>query len=154
MKLIVDTREQKPLFENELKQGLLVGDYTTSRLFNKYHIERKSLSDLYGTMTKGNVRFHNCIIRANANGIRLVMVVEGSKRNFRAKKFPQGNLRKISGETLIKIVETFERKYLLVYWCANRRAAKILILKLLREEEVKVLRKEKSTLQTTRLKQR
>jgi len=146
MKLIVDSREQRPLFEGELKEGLLVGDYTTQRLWGLYHIERKSLSDLYGTMTKGNVRFHNCIIRANANGIRLVMVVEGSKKNFKAKKFPQGDKRKISGDTLIKIVETFERKYIEVHWCVNRRAAKILILKLLRAEEIKVLRRGKKQL--------
>ena len=145
LKIIVDSREQRPLFDSSeaVRTCLMVGDYTTRRLFHLYAIERKSLSDLYGTMTKGNVRFHNCIIRAKVNGIKLVMVVEGSKKNFKAKKFPQGHLRKIEGETLIKIVETFERKYLPVYWCASRRAAKILILKLLREEEVKVLHRGK-----------
>ena len=93
MNIIIDTREQLPLFESyrTLRYKLLVGDYTTNLLYGLYHVERKSLSDLYGTMTKGNVRFHNCIIRAKVNGIKLVMVVEGSKKNFKAKKFPQGH---------------------------------------------------------------
>ena len=72
------------------------------------------------------------------------MVVEGTKKDFRAKKFPQGAKRKISGETLCKIVDTFERKYnLRVYWEATRRKAKIKILELLREEESKLLVRKK-----------
>lgn len=138
MEIIVDTREQLPLFNGSgyIRHGLIVGDYTTRTLYHTYAIERKSLQDLCGTLTKGNARFHRELIRARANGIRLVMVVEGTRKDFMAKKFPRGDQRKISGETLNKIITTFERKHgLEVHWCCSRLGAVRKILRLLRIEE-------------------
>lgn len=56
MTILVDTREQKPYWDIN-RTTLIVGDYTTKKLKNIYHIERKSLQDLYGTLTSGNNRF-------------------------------------------------------------------------------------------------
>lgn len=126
MEIIVDTREQRPLFTGDryTRWGLLVGDYTTRLLFYSYAIERKSLQDLCGTITNGNGRFHRELLRAKVNGIKLVMVVEGTRKNFIAKKFPHGDQRKISGEVLNKIITTFETKHgLEVHWCCSRQQA-------------------------------
>jgi len=64
------------------------------------------------------------------------MVVEGTRKNFLNKKFPRGADRKVSGETLCKIVDTFERKHKLkVYWCRSRRSARAKVLELFTIEE-------------------
>jgi ERCC4-type nuclease len=141
MEIIVDTREQRPLFigDRYTRYGLIVGDYTTRELWHTYASERKSLQDLCGTITGGNGRFHRELIRAKANGIKLVMVVEGTRKNFIAKKFPRGHERKISGEVLNKIITTFETKHgLEVHWCCSRAQACRKIRALFKIEEALV----------------
>lgn len=143
MELIVDTREQLPLFKtNCVRWGMLVGDYTTRNLFYSCAIERKSLQDLCGTITHGHLRFQKEILRAAINNIELILVVEGTKKNFVAKKFPRGDERKIDGSTLGKIIDKISIKYKLkVYWCRSRTSArkKIIELLTLREESLKTL---------------
>ncbi len=137
MELIVDTREQLPLFKRDcVRWGMLVGDYTTRALYYDYAIERKSLQDLCGTITHGHLRFRRMIIRAAANNIKLVMIVEGTRKNFVAKKFPRGKDRKISGEVLGKIIDRIETKYKLqVHWCPSKSSARKKILELLASRE-------------------
>lgn len=139
MDIIVDTREQLPLFtRNCIRYKLLVGDYSTVALRNSYCIERKSLQDLYGTITKGHVRFRNEIIRASVNNITLVLVIEGSRKKFINKKFPGGSARKTSGETLDKIMTTVEKRYNIeVIWCSSRTIARRCIVKLLTNQTKK-----------------
>lgn len=140
MTIIADTREQKPVW-NHLKgecsrSGLLVGDYTTRKLLDKFHIERKSPQDLYSTLTHAHARFRNELIRAEVNGIVLVMFVECSRDNFVNKVFPGGSMRKCESTTLEKIVSTVERRYKLeIVWCNDRDVLKNKILKRLRKEE-------------------
>ena len=118
--IYVDSREQKAIFDGERKL-LLVGDYTTPALLDKFHIERKSPEDLYGTLTKGHVRFRNEIIRAQVNNITLALYVECSKDKFVAKEFPGGGHRQLPGNVLGKIVDTVETRYgIEVVWCASR----------------------------------
>ena len=133
MLLIVDTREQLPLFTKGCaRMALNVGDYTTADLLNKFHVERKSGADLYGTLTKGNVRFRKELIRAKDAGIELVVLVEQSRENFIAKKFPRGKERLFPSEGLRKMIATFEQKYgLQFYWCRSRSAAKAKLIRLL-----------------------
>jgi ERCC4-type nuclease len=140
MDIIVDTREQKPLWKKgtAIFFKLLVGDYSTMLLRNRFCIERKSLQDLYGTITSGHRRFRNELIRAEVNEIALLLFIEGTKKDFLLKKFPGGSLRKLSGETLCKIIDTVEKKYKIeVVWCGNRTAAKTKIFERLKLEETK-----------------
>ena len=91
MDIIVDTREQLPLFTSRcIKYVLIAGDYSTMLLRHTFSIERKSLQDLYGTITSGHVRFRNEHIRACFHGINLVLYIEGSKKDFKLKNFPGG----------------------------------------------------------------
>ena len=110
MVIIVDTREQLPYWTTNRKT-LLVGDYTTRVLHNHFHIERKSLQDLYGTIIQGNRRFKYELFRAAYNQIKIAVYVEGCYTDFIAKKFPKGSERKCTSEKLAKIIRAFELKY-------------------------------------------
>ena len=84
----IDTREQDPL---EFQIGQLVKSTEITTLpFADYwaeedgHIsnivfERKSLPDLFSTLTKGMVRFKKELYRAKAAKSRLVIIVEGTE---------------------------------------------------------------------------
>lgn len=135
MVIYVDTREQLPYW-NEERKTLIVGDYTTAKLFNKFHIERKSLSDLYGTLTSGNNRFKYELFRAAYHSIKLEVYVEGSREDFINKRFPKGSERKFSKDGLDRLIVTFERKYFLTFhWCGSRVQAKKMVYNRLRLEE-------------------
>jgi ERCC4-type nuclease len=85
--IIQDTREQMPLsFKHKFIKGvkvekLNVGDYGAE--FGDGHrpplvFERKSISDLYGTLTHGYERFRREIDRAANTATELTIIVEGS----------------------------------------------------------------------------
>lgn len=136
--IIVDTREQRPLWHNHecIRYKLEVGDYSTLKLRERFCIERKSLQDLYGTIIQNHVRFRNEIIRAEVCGIKLILVIEGTRKNFVSKNFPGGMKRQTAGTTLDKIMTTVENKYgIEVVWCASRTVAKNYILKRLTKEQ-------------------
>lgn len=125
MNIIVDTREQKPLWEE--KEGFVErrkldeGDYTTAKLLNKFHIERKSANDLYGSIIQGHERFRKELLRAQEKGIILRIFVECSKRDFVGKKFPGGWRLKMKPAILAKIVSTISEKYSVDFvWCDGR----------------------------------
>lgn len=141
LKLIADSREQKPLWipPDCKKEGLIVGDYTTKRLRYSFIVERKSPGDLYGTITGGHSRFKREIKRAIEHNIELVVYVECSRQDFINKKFPGGKKRKYPGEGLDRIVRTLERRYGLEFiWCKNREETKRKILKRFKREESKL----------------
>jgi len=80
-KIIIDTREQKPLkFTNRPTEmrALKFGDYAFSSSSSTCDcfIERKSLSDFIGTMSGGYERFINEIKRAEEANSYLVVLVE------------------------------------------------------------------------------
>lgn len=85
--MLTDTREQKGLDFNHpdiaftVKQKLCVGDYCIK--FNDDYIppvvfERKSIGDLFGTLTGDYDRFKKEVIRAKESGITLILIIEGS----------------------------------------------------------------------------
>ena len=137
MKIITDTREQLPLFDEEFR-ALNVGDYTTLKLLDKFHIERKSLLDLYQTLTSGNNRFKYELFRAAYRRTKLVVYVEGSFEDFINKRFPKGSERKFSKDGLETLVKTFQKKYFLEFnWCKNRAACRQAVYKRLVQESSK-----------------
>lgn len=76
-KIIIDSREQKPLdidAESEVK-GLKFGDYALEGSEGCY-IERKSLNDFIGTLSGGYERFEREIIRAKDAKAYLIILVE------------------------------------------------------------------------------
>ena len=135
MKIYVDTREQLAYWSKH-KIKLDVGDYTSERLHKVFHIERKSLQDLYGTLVQGNQRFKAELFLAAWHRISICVYVEGTREDFINKRFPKGNERKFSSEGLEKLIKTFERKYhLQFHWHKNRAHCRREVEKRLQMEE-------------------
>lgn len=140
MLILVDTREQLPLFPGT-HIALSVGDYTTKRLKGVFHIERKSLQDLYGTLVQGNQRFKAELFRAAWDRVAIAVYVEGTREAFITKRFPYGRDRKFSTDGLDRLIKTFERKYHVdFHWHRNRAECRAAVEKRLNHEE-KRLRK-------------
>lgn len=138
MLILVDSREQLPYWKGSAcaKTALIVGDYTTANLLNKFHIERKSGSDLYGTLTRGMPRFRKEILRALDHHIKLVVLVELSRADFVALKIPYAHKLKVKGESLDKTITTLEQKYKLQFvWCRHRKHGCESVLNLLTKME-------------------
>jgi len=83
----IDSREKAPLefkhkyITDTIVHKLDVGDYRSIYENGKQSrivIERKSIGDLYGTLTKGYGRFRKEIERAREANIYLVICIEGS----------------------------------------------------------------------------
>lgn len=139
MNIISDSREQILIFKESRIIKLDVGDITTERLHNIFHIERKSGEDLYGTIIQGHARFRNEILRAAASNTKLVVYTECSREDFINKKFKMGFKRKTSSITLDKIITAIAKKYKLEFvWCYGRENMKIKMIKRFEEEEAKL----------------
>ena len=83
--ILVDTREQDPLafsFPSEIGT-LSTGDYSVKGLEEDFSVERKSLSDLYGSLTSGRDRFRRELQRLLAYPFRRLLVI-GSEAEIAA----------------------------------------------------------------------
>ena len=80
-RIIVDTREQLPLVFDEYKtvhEPLMFGDYKLNddAFTHNCCIERKSIGDLYSTLTNGIARFRAELQRATDAGFNLIVLIE------------------------------------------------------------------------------
>jgi len=126
MTIITDTREQNLLefpfeYVTEIKrQKLDVGDYAVE--YNNGYIpplnfERKSISDLYGTLGKGYTRFKKELARAKQSNIKLILIIECSFTKV-SKGYAKSNML---GETVIKRLFTLWVKYdIPIIFCNDR----------------------------------
>ncbi len=146
MQIITDTREQRPLFPSCKRATLTVGDYTTAKLLNHFHIERKSLQDLYSTLIQGNARFKRELFRAAWFQIKMEIYVEGTREQFIQKQFPRGEERKCTTQKLDELIKTFEKVYYLKFCWHKDRAHCIKMVKqrLQAEESLLPLKTSKS----------
>lgn len=134
MKIIIDTREQKPLSfwgHETFKKKLGEGDYNVEELIQHIVIERKSLQDLYGSITKGHTRFKDEIVRSRLQGKTFYLFLEGTLKEFYSMKWSKRRLR-MKPSTLAKIICTIENKYQVnIIECPNReRMTELIILTL------------------------
>ncbi len=123
--IIIDTREQKPLWDPKkfrvLVQKLGEGDYTTQKLLNKAHAERKSGIDLYGSLIQNHKRFAAEIQRAIEKDLSFAVFVECTEEEFVKKKFYGGYRLQTKTKVLRKIVDTFTSRYPIEFiWCNDR----------------------------------
>ncbi len=127
MKIVVDSREQRPLvFKCEfIKDCLLVGDYGARFSDTHQHetiFERKSLGDLFGTLSAGYSRFKKEINRSIENNIRLIIIIETT----RDKVLEGYKHSKRNGSSILIQLDTIQKKYNLgVVFCKNRREMSI-----------------------------
>ena len=126
MIILQDTREQTPLVFNYeyisevKKQKLLVGDYMamfTDGYIPPISIERKSLQDLVGSLSKGYKRFKKEIIRAKENNIQLIILIEASMT--KVLKGIEESYR--SGDEILQQLHTIAVRYNIPFHCCNNR---------------------------------
>lgn len=128
MKILIDSREQlrlefslsHPYIDNIIVKKLEYGDYACK--FNdgyspKIVFERKSISDLYGTMGKGYPRFKKEIIRAQEDEATMFLIIEGSMTTV-GKGYKRSMIK---GVSMIKKLFTLQAKYgIPVVFCNSR----------------------------------
>ena len=126
MIVLSDSNEQLPLefdhpYITEVRKiKLKTADYQalyTNGEISSYVVERKSISDLFGTLTGGMVRFKKEIQRSIEDKQIFVLAIEGtfqdilSGHNYSAKK----------GNQIIKTIFTLWRKYGVHFvFCSSR----------------------------------
>ena len=139
--IIIDTREQLPLWDDInfklIRKKLDEGDYTTEKLYNKAHIERKSPLDFYGSLIQVHKRFSREIQRAIEKDLSFAIFVECTEKRFTSMNFKGAFRLKTKPATLKKIVETFESRYPInIVWCKDREDMKVkMCMWFLKEEE-------------------
>ena len=126
LKLIVDTREQKPLefnedvFDEVVREGVPVADYWAELDGVQLPLvfERKGMGDLFGTMTKGYQRFKREIERGKEHKLQIVLLIEGSMRDVAAGY----KHSKFEGKSMLKKLAMLRVRYDLEWHCFNDRA--------------------------------
>ena len=133
-KVIIDTREQKPLFggEHTIRRKLDEGDYNIEALEDKIIIERKTPEDLYGSIIGGHIRFADELTRARIKGKKIYVVVESTKKCFISKEWDGGYFCRVAPKVLAKIISTMEEKYQINFvWCDDVVVARLMVKEIL-----------------------
>ncbi len=118
-KIKIDSREQRPYQFNGIPSevGILrVGDYSILGLEDHISIERKSLSDLIGSLTTGRARFERELTRG-MNLDYFALVIEGSLSDI-----ARGNYRsQMQPKAAVQSLLAFSVRYRLpVFFCESR----------------------------------
>jgi len=125
LRLTIDSREQLPLefrsnsFDEIITDGLPFGDYWAELhgVAIPIAFERKSLADLFGTMTHGYERFKHEMKRAKENNFKLVLLIEESMRTV-AKGYEYS---KYDGNSMLKKLAMLYVRHDLEYHYFNDR---------------------------------
>jgi len=126
LKIRIDTREQKPLefshpYITEIERLTCpVGDYMATYADGytpPIAFERKSISDLFGTLTHGHDRFKREIARAKEFDIKLILIIEGSL----SKVLKGVDESQVNGLTIVRQLMTMWIKHgLTPVFCKDR----------------------------------
>ena len=137
MKIIIDSRETKPLSFRSLKtckietevRKLDVGDYALELANGDLApiiFERKSKGDLWGTLGKGYARFKRELELANKMGVELLLIIEVPYDDVRAgytyiNKRGKCCYSKKSGSATVSQIHTLNIKHgLIPIFCTSR----------------------------------
>lgn len=122
--IICDTREQKELkFRgySTLTKKLEVGDYAPLGFEDKVTIDRKSLSDLWGTLGEKKQKRLTKLKEASKNYDYLGIYIEGSYTDVLTGNWPNYFRSKMKGYVIIDRLETIKLKYGIdVVFCNDR----------------------------------
>ena len=136
MKIIIDTREQRPfafLGQNgdiETERGTLsLGDYSLAGLTDRVAVERKSLADLVMCLGTERERFHRELMRAAALEAFCV-VVEASWQELAAGKY-RSKLSPASG--MASVLSFMARHRVPFLFAGNRENAEAVTAGFLRQ---------------------
>jgi DNA excision repair protein ERCC-4 len=143
--VVIDSREQanytfqglradakqlcRPLVVQTVVRGLRSGDYSLAGHENAIAIERKSLSDLYGTLGKGRDRFERELARLAEMRLAVVMV-EASWHEILTSPPDRSRL---NPKTVHRSVIAWQQRFPNVHWwtAGDRRLAEITTFRIL-----------------------
>jgi len=118
---VVDTREQRPLWKKDIiRKKLDAGDYSISGYEGLIAIERKSPSDLFGTLGKGHKRFKAELERAKDYEY-FAIIVEASYSTCIEKSFDNAHYSRMRGYVITSILFTLHVKYQIPIFFTNGR---------------------------------
>jgi hypothetical protein len=110
-KVLIDTREQQPLFEGD-KTTINVGDYCLPKdSYNSLHIDRKSKSDFISTFSGGYERFEKECEKAKLMDVALVVLIEESFLDCFLYRPHYRSVQKANGETAFNGLRRISRKF-------------------------------------------
>lgn len=133
MIIFYDTREQAPYqFTRYPDVTVLAGtltttDYTLQGLQDRIGLERKSLSDLTGTLTSGRNRFQRECERGR--GLEYFgLIVEASMEDVRTHNYRS----QMTPQSLLQTLAAYSVRYgLHVHWCGCREGGEYMVYSLL-----------------------
>ena len=133
MKIIVDTREQSPYPFTRwpdvevVRNALQTGDYSLPGLEHHAAVERKSLSDLVGSLSQGRDRFERELARGAALR-RFWLVIEATAEDVARHRYKS----KMNPVAVLQSLAAFEVRYgVRVVWAGGRDAGEYLTYSLL-----------------------
>ena len=135
MKILCDTREQAP-YTFDCYQGVTVEraslqtcDYSLAGLHDHIGLERKSLDDLTGTLTKGRERFQRECERGRGLDY-FGLIIEASLEDVRNHAYRS----QMTPQSLLQTLAAYSVRYgLHVHWCGNRAGGEYMTYSLLQK---------------------
>lgn len=123
--IVIDSREQAPLPVSfpSVTAGLPTGDYSVLGLENDFCVERKSLSDLYGSLTSGRERFTRELQRMKAYRFARLLII-GSVHEIEAGS---SRHRGINPKAILNSLAAIEARGVPVVFATDPRAAAQLV---------------------------
>lgn len=105
------------------------GDYSIEGFEQKIAIERKSLEDLYGTLTRGRERFERELERLGEFEFSAVVIEAG----WRQIIYSPPPATSVSPKSIYRSILAFQQRYRNTQWCAmdSRRLAEVTTYRML-----------------------
>jgi len=128
MRIIIDTREQRPWgFDCETRRATLAtGDYSIDGLAHLVAVERKSLTDLVGCIGNGRDRFKAELQRLRAYRFRAI-IIESTLADIEGGASPpwppNGNGRRVQPSHVLGSLAHWQATYEIPIWLAGEPEA-------------------------------
>ena len=138
VKIIIDSREQLPYeFEGDTEvSALAVGDYSLVDVADAVAIERKTVDDLIGCLTKDRERFKQCLQRGKSLDY-FALVIEASLSDLMEGKY----YSQMHPNAAIQSLLAMSVRYRLPIFFAENRALGQLVTESLLEKYARMVRK-------------
>jgi len=134
------SKQNKPLAVRTVTKGLRSGDYSIDGLEDRIAVERKSLDDLYGSVTWGRKRFEAEIERMDSLGISdaaafFAVVIEATWPEIvNPAAYRPGWENRTDPRSVEGTIVAWSMRYKNVHWwpCGDRRGAECRTFAMLR----------------------
>lgn len=116
---VIDTREQRPYaLAPAVRRALPAGDYSVVGLETRIAVERKTLADLVGTLTRGRKRFEAELARLSGYGSgHAIVVIEATMDGLLAHRYASG----IAPGAVLGLIGRLETRHGIPFeWAGNR----------------------------------